>query len=257
MRGTCNRCVFNGTLFASSSTSAFYAQRVYDLAHSVVKYAQVSCLCMAVTSVPTAAPNVVEPIVIDDSNFPIGQEFCNHMAGWRLTSFLKPTLILHLLSQGHNVFSVDADWTMVRPLSALPSYDVVALQDHAPHGHYLNVGLMYIRSTTTSVVTWRRISNRSHSAWDQSVANEEIAASAASCCSWNSGLDLSFLKNSLTHDHKNHINSTGHACRSNQSITTLAPPNKRSYPRWMTHGFNFNNLYRQHTRCTNVCIAAH
>jgi hypothetical protein len=249
MSNTCIRCVSNGTVFASFSTNNFYAQNVYNLAHSVVKYAHVPCLCMAMTSFPTVAPNIVEPIVLDNSKFPIGKKYCNNMAGWRLHSFLNPTLIVYLLSQGHNVFSVDADWKMVRPLSALPNYDVVALQDHAPNGHYLNVGLMYIRSTNTSIVTWRRIANRSHSAWDQSIANEEIAASAASCCSWNSDLNMSFIKDIRIHNHKN---STTHACYTNQSIT-LAPPNMHSYPIWKTHGFNFDNLHRQHTRCTKVC----
>lgn len=246
----CRRCVSRGAVFASWSTNSFYAAHVYDLAHSVVDHARVPCLCMAMTLFDTTAPNVVEPIVFDDSNFSIGKRFCNGMAGWRLISFLKPALIVRLLSQGHDVFSVDADWKMIRSLSALPRYDVVALHDHAPIGHYLNVGLMYIRSTKIVLDTWRRIENRSHSAWDQSVANEEIAASKASCCSWNSGLLMSFQMDTHIHTHKT---STGHRCQEGQRITTLAPPNNASYPTWRTNDFNYDNLHRRHTRCTHKC----
>ena len=79
MKNTCIRCVSNGTLFASWSTNHFYAQKVYDLAHSVVKYAHVPCLCMAMTSFPTEVPSVVEPIVLDNSKFPIDKKYTDFL----------------------------------------------------------------------------------------------------------------------------------------------------------------------------------
>ena len=150
----CDRCAYGGTVFTSYSTNVLYAEQVFRLANSVVKYVNVPCLCMATTNFSISAPMTVEPIEFDASKFPIGSRYCNKMAGWRLHSFLQPALLVHLLTQGFNVFSIDADWQMVRPLATLPRYDVVALQDHEPHGHYLNVGLMYVRNTDTAMITW-------------------------------------------------------------------------------------------------------
>ena len=245
----CDRCARDGTIFASYATDAYYAQRVFRLAHSVVAHAQVPCLCMAKTGFDTSLPTTVKAVEFDASDFPIGSMYCNRMAGWRLHSLLQPLLVVGLLTRGFNVFSVDADWYMVRPLASLPRYDVVALQDHAPHGHYLNIGLMYIRSTETVARAWRRVANRSHVAWDQSVTNEEVAASSASCCQWNGGLTAAFYKDKLADRRKK-----GFVEKCNtRPIPSVPPPNNLSYPRWRTDDFNFDNLQRVRTRCTLAC----
>ena len=243
----CDRCAQNGTVFASFATNTFYAQRASRLARSLVAHAHVPCLCVAMVNLSISVPTIeVEAVEFDASKFPIGSKYCNHMAGWRLHSFLQPILLVHLLTQGFNVFSIDTDWYMVRPLATLPRYDVIALRD----SHYLNVGLMYIRNTRATRRAFHRVANRSHVAWDQSVTNEEVAASSASCCQWNTGLTVAFLKDESVHKLKRGFVKT---CNT-RATTSMLPPNNLSYPQWRTDYFNFDNLHRQHTRCTQRCI---
>ena len=251
----CSRCAHHGIVFASFATSAFYAEQVNMLAKSVFEHSQVPCVCMAMTrfSIPKPPP-FLEFMEFDDSNFSIGDTFCNKKVGWRLHHFLQPSLLVLLLSSGYGVFSVDADWRMVHPLpfQFLAGHDVVGLQDHAPSGHYLNIGLMYVRSTNATRFAWRRIANRSHLGWDQSIANEELAASRASCCSSNAWLLKAFKQNKKIHAYKN--SSVGNrTCGVKPNTNVLSPPNNLSYRNWRTNDLNFNNLHRQHTRCTTKC----
>jgi hypothetical protein len=190
----------------------------------------------------------------DDSNFSIGHQFCNRHVGWRLSHLLRSSLIVLLLSNGHGVFSVDADWRMVHPFSLrlLAGHDVVGLQDHEPLGHYLNIGLMYVRSTNDTRVAWRRTMNRTYLGWDQSIANEEIAASRASCCRLNTWLLKAFGRNHTIHAYKR--SSVGErSCGVKSNTNALSPPNNLSYHKWRTNDLNFDNLHRQHTRCTAPC----
>jgi len=249
----CSRCSHRGLVFASCATNSFYARRVYELASSVAEYAHAPCLCVATPriSLPSPKPRTVEQVVFDSSRFPIGPKYCNRLAGWRLHSLLNPRLIAFLLMRSHDVFSVDADWLMIRPIAVIPRSDVFALRDSAA-GNYLNVGLMYIRHSDIARKLWYRIANRSHLAWDQSVANEEIAASGASCCSWNSGLTAAFHN---THIHKWHRVSAA-ACNVTAPVRVLPPPNARSYPGWRNDTFNFDNLRRRTTRCARECATA-
>tara|TARA_B100000683_G_scaffold90742_2_gene89891 strand:+ start:771 stop:1529 length:759 start_codon:yes stop_codon:yes gene_type:complete len=247
----CDRCAQDRVVYASYATNAVYATHVRHLADSIVRVARAPCVCMGHTEFAFAAARSVQPVKLDASRFPLGP-YCAKMSGWRIVHFLKPSLIVALLEAGHGVFSIDADWTMRAALAPLPMHDVVALADRNPPAHYLNVGMMYLRRTDVAVHTWRRIANRSYAAWDQSVANEEIAASSASCCSW-SGFVASFSKNGKIHAEKARDRGSSDPSCATRTVRVLEPPNNMSYPQWRVNDMNFDNLHRTKSRCSSVC----
>ena len=59
------------------------------------------------------------------------------------------------------------------PVSTTAPADVVAMWD-GPRSRYLNVGIMWLRSTNSTRLLTRRAENRTFSGWEQEIFNEEI-----------------------------------------------------------------------------------
>ena len=112
-----------------------------------------------------------------------------------------------VLSHGYDLLAVDLDWdfadihgVVLRPASVLlPALrsarsaqtnnpaDVVADVDlFAGKSYFLNVGLMWVRSTPSTISLVRRCEARSFGGWEQGVFNEEInwgdSADNITCC---------------------------------------------------------------------------
>ena len=122
--------------------------------------------------------------------------------GWRRSHFYRTRLWRSILEHGYDMLSVDLDWTFVdlrlQPLqppgSLVPmlravrtmnneTVDVVSIHDGQAR-MLLNVGAIFVRSTTATVTLARRVENRSFGAWEQALFNEELnfGADDISCC---------------------------------------------------------------------------
>lgn len=238
-----------GVVFVAFATDNHYLADIKQTALSVREYTLAPCVCVAVAGKllkPHANESSLQQVPVDIGRFPIDRRFCGTMKGWRIVSFIKTTLLYELLSRGQDVFSIDGDWRM-RANMTRPPADVVAFRDHGQRGHYFNVGLMYVRSTPMTRRVMQRAANRSYAAWDQSIINEEFAASNASCCVDMDLLRI-FTKNDSVHNRKK--SSIDAPCVSHP-FYALPPPNKLSYPHWNAHNFNVER--RVHNRCTNAC----
>ena len=175
--------------------------------------------------------------------------------GWRLSGYLKVLLWVRLFSFGLSVFAVDADWMAVAPLPAsdLLRCDVTAFPDHVK---LFNIGLMVLRNTGPTSRAVLRIANRTYAAWDQAVVNEEVAASAATCCVTN--WSALFARSQETHHAKSHEALVGApAACTNDTPFALGPP--VNFSRGLHGGLfrdwnhvKYNHL-TMHQRRTNRC----
>lgn len=188
----------------------------------------------------------------------------------RLTQLHKALMLRAILSAGHSLLAVDCDWRLrYNPLPYLlemrPPMDVVALHDGAAHKQ-LNIGLMWVRLSTTALAWLRAVENRTAGSWDQLVLNEEInfnpEFAGLACCHTNALL--------CAFEHSNDVRSTNetrgrraslrrecHASR--HAPLAMAPPNgtRMAWTQpWQARGFNELHISRRRVgRCTEVNAA--
>jgi len=124
------------------------------------------------------------------------REWCGHPRyGWRRSHMHRSRMWRVVIEAGFHLLAIDVDWSftdvnghplqpsMDKVVAALRSTrtetghfaDVVAGEtDYRQGGSVFNVGLMWLRSTPTTLALVRRCEARSHSGWEQGVFNEEI-----------------------------------------------------------------------------------
>ena len=113
-----------------------------------------------------------------------------HQYGWRRSQLHRVRLWRIVLEYGLDLLAMDLDHQvgprdpvqLLRSLHAPPEKyartraapaDVVAVWD-GPGSRYLNVGIMWVRSTSGTRELSRRAENRSWVGWEQQVFNEEL-----------------------------------------------------------------------------------
>lgn len=130
--------------------------------------------------------------------------------GWRRSQLYRARMWRAVLEMGLDLLALDLDWNLggVQPLRLLrmtfapaqsscggppetlqavrrASADVVAVWD-GPNNRYLNVGIMWVRSTRATIELAQRSENRSFSGWEQQIFNEELNFNpellGVSCC---------------------------------------------------------------------------
>ena len=241
----CVTCAVQNVVFTTFATDDYYIDYAYRTAESVESHMR-TCVCLVL---PEKLNNIshksyVRFLPIDTNQFAIDPMFCTrfklNLYGWRMVSFLKTSALVIFLSQNKDIFIVDGDWIMQRPLPLpLPqSLDVVALPSWR---HFFNVGLMFMRSTTITRSKSVLIANRTYAAWDQAIINEEIASSQADCGISNS-LNRYFERNANGAHHSHVIRgskNTVYECR-NLTNWTVGPPAHSMYRTW--DPFNYNGL---------------
>ena len=130
--------------------------------------------------------------------------------GWRRVHSYKMHMWVSVLSNGYDLFSMDADWSLVgNPFAILrashhlieadrpnSSYsfertkfdtqpaDFVALLHDGYNRRQLNIGVVFIRSSQRTINFARTVFNRSFAAQDQVIVNEELnfGHHNVSCC---------------------------------------------------------------------------
>lgn len=118
------------------------------------------------------------------------QSGIRHQYGWRRSQLHRVRLWRVVLDYGLDLLAIDLDHEIGshdpvvllrslhappeknRPMRAAPA-DVIAVWD-GPGARYLNVGIMWVRSTAGTRELARRSENRSWVAWEQQVFNEEL-----------------------------------------------------------------------------------
>jgi hypothetical protein len=190
-------CAVRGTntVIGMLATNNFYFQGIVALAGLV--RGEAACV---LASVPIRVSDS-SPLVLK-LQFPLASkwlpepEFCVvRTSGWRQASVLKTQLLEHILQRSYDALIVDADWR-VKPAGTIApvllrlnslKWDMVAPSDVLKLGHRLmNVGLMWMRSSSAMRQIVSRSANRSYAAWDQLIVNQEVESYAAiRCCDDN------------------------------------------------------------------------
>ena len=181
-------------VFASVATNAFYyeeAARLATNAKAILNAGSFHCMAVAVSDavIKTQTNQLLEPLLLPGrSDWRPPAEWCTRrkLSGWRHTSILKLGLMQLVLSAGLGIFVVDVDWRFrADPLPSLLgcNFDLIGTRDN----HFVNIGLMLVRSTPATIAIARRAANRSVAAWDQALVNEELSGELAapdrlSCC---------------------------------------------------------------------------
>jgi len=263
-RSECEACAWHGFVFSTTATSSKYLAAAQRLASSLRRQSAVPCTCVAAQFEPSALlDEALRLELFDLRSVPMAVRFCEggiggrpgRHFGWRLSGYLKVLLWVRLFSFGLSVFAVDADWMAVAPLPAsdLLRCDVTAFPDHVK---LFNIGLMVLRNTGPTSRAVLRIANRTYAAWDQAVVNEEVAASAATCCVTN--WSALFARSQETHHAKSHEALVGApAACTNDTPFALGPP--VNFSRGLHGGLfrdwnhvKYNHL-TMHQRRTNRC----
>uniref|UniRef100_A0A7S0INB7 Nucleotide-diphospho-sugar transferase domain-containing protein n=1 Tax=Calcidiscus leptoporus TaxID=127549 RepID=A0A7S0INB7_9EUKA len=215
---------------------------------------------------------------------------CTFPCAYRAVWVLKFRAVLEVLTIGLNALTIDADWVITEnPLPLLAaialSAEVVGYADRVnkPLGRptVLNVGLLFMRPTLSTVKLIGRVVNRSTLAWDQQVFNEEIEASASvTCCVANNQLDSLVRKENGSEELHNlkftHL-PTGAAalspfeqmillwrllstnCTEPGAYHALRPPlmpegRRPFFPSWSPNSFNLHaGTFRLRERSVNKC----
>ena len=263
LRSECEACAWHGFVFATTATSPKYLAAAQRLATSLRRQSGVRCTCMAAQFEPSALDEALRLELFDLRSVPMAGRFCEggiggrpgRRFGWRLSGYLKALLWVRLFSFGLSVFAVDADWMAVAPFPAsdLLRCDVTAFPDPVK---LFNIGLMVLRNTGPTSRAVLRIANRTYAAWDQAVVNEEVAASAATCCVTN--WSALFARSVETHRARSHETLVGTpAGCTNDTPFALGPPVNFSrglhgglFPDWDHVKYNHLNM---HQRRTNRC----
>ena len=143
----------------------------------------------------------LEPLPVPSPTLVPRKVWCDtalrHQYGWRRSHLYRVRLWRVVLETGLNLLAADLDHMMgpISPMAFLSTVyapaethsqlkiptssrvaepaDVVAVWD-GPGSRYLNVGIMWMRSTSGTIELARRAENRSFSAWEQQIFNEEL-----------------------------------------------------------------------------------
>ena len=258
----CETCAWHGFVFATTVTSPKYVTAAQRLASSLQRQSSVPCTCVAAQFEPPALDATLRLELFDLRSVPIAGRFCEgglpgRLFGWRLSGYLRALLWVRLFSRGLSVFAIDADWVAVAPFPAgeLLRCDVNAI----PDVKLFNIGTMALRNTGPTSRAVLRIANRTYAAWDQAVVNEEVAASAATCCVTD--FSAFFVRSEEMHNAKlrdaEPLVGAPAACTEDTPFA-LAPPGNFSHGlpgglfRDWNH-FQYNHL-SMHRRRTNRCF---
>jgi len=261
-RSECEECAWHGFVFATTATSPKYLAAAQRLATSLRRQSGVRCTCVAAQFEPSALDEALRLELFDLRYVPMAGRFCDggvggrpgRLFGWRLSGYLRALLWVRLFSFGLSVFAVDVDWMAVAPFPAsdLLRCDVTAFPDDVK---LFNIGLMVLRNTGPTSRAVLRIANRTYAAWDQAVVNEEVTASAATCCvtNWSA---LFVRSDDTPKSHHETLIGTPAAC-TNDTPFALGPP--VNFSRGLHGGLfrdwnhvKYNHL-TMHQRRTNRC----
>lgn len=268
-------CAVEGTIFAMVATNEHYFGGITRFAESA-HLQNVPCV---VASVPWQLS--VEHPYVRVLKLPLASvwqpepQFCNnHTSGWRHVHVLKTQMISYLLSQGYDVVTTDADWSVteatfsaVDELRKLP-WDVVGTPDPVvDDAQLLNIGLLWLRNTNRTRVLAERVANRSFAAWDQAIFNQEVEAdSSIGCCASESVLKAAFHRTEeistfvqlsfdpITDEDKLNPVSQDNCNAERPPLDAMPPPNDHSlatmYPlaTWQRRAFN-DIAKRETSRC--------
>jgi len=208
-----HRCAVSNTVVGTVA-SASYAAGLATLADSAFA-AGFACVVVQpfdffpelegprVSALPVPSPPLLpRRIWCDDPKL-------KHQYGWRRSQLHRARLWRAVLELGLNLLAMDLDH-MLGPVSPVPwlnavdapperygslpptaesnqtrPTDVVAVWD-GPGSRYLNVGIMWVRSTPGTIALAVRSENRSFVGWEQQVFNEELNygedAVSVRCC---------------------------------------------------------------------------
>ena len=225
---------------------------------------------------PPPRPLLPRPLWCGDSRY-----------GWRRSHLFRARMWRLVLAARFDLLAVDLDWYFVSdPLPGLAAArenrarlsctghptgthylecvarswaaegvvaEVVALHDGGQL-KTLNVGLMFVRATDTTVALARRVENRTRGGWEQGVFNEEAswglhAGREVGCCHppGGYGCDLArhFVKDEMAHG----LGRNGHTsaavrvrsegsdhCTAASELPPSAPPPNSSRLRWAAAG---------------------
>lgn len=222
------RCAQLGTV-ASTVASASYANAMIELAFSA-KLAGFPCIAVQpfdefmelherpdlILPLPLPRQPLLPRSIWCSPEFtgartPGGQAVDNRWYGWRRSHLYRVHMWVQIISRGFHLLAVDLDWRFTpgvplpeilgltaadgRPLDVLNWWD-------GPHERTINVGLMWIRSSSSALALVRHVQNRTWAAWEQGVFNEELQHryTNLSCCHCNSLMNSWF--NRSWKDHK-------------------------------------------------------
>ena len=280
MAATWSRCNLRAataqqpTLIATLATNPAYlaeAERLATSAAAVV--AGFRCAAVVISDeVRSAAhsPKLVPVLLAGRSEWRPPVEWCERkLSGWRHTSVLKLGALLLFLSSGVDTLFVDADWRLSRdPLASLTRcahlrhLDVMGRRDD----HFINLGLLYVRSTTAMLRIATRAANRSFVAWDQALFNEELrGANGLQCCVANEFFQSHFRRSEKVHAMKKRQQPRCAAARNGRQYAALPPPDLPAggaLGMWRGgwSGSHFNELtsayHHRCIKCYNQCSRA-
>eukprot|EP00966_Prymnesium_polylepis_P314422 7265576-Prymnesium_polylepis.1 len=231
---------------------------------------EVPCVVAAITDKVTLRDPRVEIVMRPRWNlWQPEEEFCSEsLSGWRKSHILRAGLLSVILNSGHDCLMADSDW---QPTGAIApvlirlnqlSWDVSAIPDDWTNGCYrlMNIGLMWVRSTSaTRGIAWR-YANRTFVAWDQMILNQELeVASSVRCCASHHILQGKFAKGLLqsNNDAAKKAKNVQEPCReSRPRLNVLGPPAgcggqcAHVYPDW-----NYIRFNEMSEGMTSRCVA--
>mmetsp|Transcript_23888 Transcript_23888/g.61036 ORF Transcript_23888/g.61036 Transcript_23888/m.61036 type:complete len:381 (-) Transcript_23888:142-1284(-) len=199
---TPSACAVDGTVVGTVA-SASYAAGMHNLAASAHKVGFACIVVMPFDWFSDLHHDLIVPLPVASPSLRPRQMWCRppykDQYGWRRSQLYRARLWREVLALNLNLLAMDLDHQLgsVSPLPFIravyaPSEpeghvqktgleatrrpgvaDIVAVWD-GPAGRYLNVGIMWIRSTPTTRALAVRCENRSFSGWEQEIFNEEI-----------------------------------------------------------------------------------
>lgn len=291
-------CAVHGTILGIVATNLEYYRGAIRLAEALEQQG-VGCIVVSMSSsfqpeqphrnvralqLPLAADWRAEP------------KFCaDNMTGWRHASVLKTQLMRHVFESGYSVMILDCDWvvssdqlrvvterliyraalsaqlaskqcsncsTVPALLAALDAsrFQVVAPRDSSVGGvRLLNIGLLWVRRSNSTVPLVERTANRSVVAWDQAVFNQELTGqpqALSRCCYSEAWLQDVFMRpedDQLRNDHKTKTEQED-CDTAYHEWASLQPPKGESdvmYPHWDPNHFNDITM-RESCPCTET-----
>ena len=260
-------------LIATLATNAKYLEQAENLAtsaQSVIGVFRCAALIISDELKSAETSSRLQKVLIPGrSDWRPPAEWCEKkLSGWRHTSVLKLGALPLFLNYGVDVLIVDADWRITRnPIDSFRGcingrrqLEIMGRRDD----HFVNLGLLYVRSTPTTKRIAARAANRSFVAWDQAVLNEEFGGAAdLSCCVAQTFFESHFKRSEKVHGMKKkqqprcQIEGAADAAGASSSSQILGPPQtpeEGSLPMWL-NGWSsrrFNELTSvYHHRCPN------
>ena len=207
------RCAISNTVVGTVA-SASYAVGMLNLAQTARNVGFACIVVMPFDWFDELRHELIAPLPVASPPLRPRPLWCNppyhHQYGWRRSQLYRARLWRVVLEMGLDLLALDLDHQLgsmnpvpflhaiyapsetvvwVHPIAAnarVPEHtDVVAMWD-GPSNRYLNVGIMWLRSTDRTRALTRRCENRTFGGWEQGVFNEEInfneELSSVRCC---------------------------------------------------------------------------